>query len=419
MTSLLAMIYLGARGSTSDQMNDLLRLDDVATFNPHLVFQNVTDTVGLARNQGIANAAFVRLLFADKAKVRKLMPFYKDQVQQFYEGLVAEVNFATISDLVRRRTNLLIRKQTGGRIKDFVKSNTVPLRSPLAALSANVFQTECNSSYASSDGRNGELYFAVSNSLPASSSSLSNRQRKLVPVPATTWRSNVLAGYEPSLDATGVALGDVTKLTSTIFLIPGQQGHTAPGDTLDRLEQRLVKTAFRNGEQGSWDKLLKVLIPRPQLQLQIPKFSHRSVINATAALKRMGLDDLFTKQADLKGINGIGNSLHLADVLQMNLFSTCGDENMANGRHHVEIYPSSPLRNARFAEEEEEEEEEEGGLGESWNGGFVENTVERTERQLDEEKPRLKLDRPFLYFVRHNPTGLILHMGRFNPRLLP
>lgn len=77
------------------------------------------------------------------------MPFYKEQAQQFYEGLVAEVNFATISDLVRRRTNLLIRKQTGGRIKDFVKTNTVPLRSPLAALSANVFQTDCNTTLTS------------------------------------------------------------------------------------------------------------------------------------------------------------------------------------------------------------------------------------------------------------------------------
>lgn len=45
----------------------------------------------------------------------------------------------------------------------------------------------------------------------------------------------------------------------------------------------------------------------------------------------------------------------------------------------------------------------------------------REERQLSGslERPRLKLDRPFLYFVRHNPSGIILHMGRFNPRLLP
>jgi len=307
MTSLLAMIFLGARGPTSDQMNEILRLDDVATFNPHLMFQNITDTVSLARGQGIANAAFVRELFADKMKVRKLMPFYKEQAQQFYEGLVAEVNFATISDLVRRRTNLLIRKQTGGRIKDFVKTNTVPLRSPLAALSANVFQTDCNSTLTSSVGRDGELYFAVSPAV---------RQRKLVPVPATTWRSGILAGYEPSIDATAVALGGTDRLVSTIFVLPGQQGHTAPGDTLDRLEQRLVRSAFRD---GTWNKLLKILIPRNGLELQVPKFSHRSVINATAALKRMGLDELFSGSADFKGINGIGHRLHLADVLQVNI----------------------------------------------------------------------------------------------------
>ncbi|KYM79273.1 Leukocyte elastase inhibitor [Atta colombica] len=424
MTSLLAMIFLGARGPTSDQMNEVLGLDDVATFNPHLVFQNITDAVGLARGQGIANAAFVRELFADKMKVRKLMPFYKEQAQQFYEGLVTEVNFATISDLVRRRTNLLVRKQTGGRIKDFVKTNTVPLRSPLAALSANVFQTDCNSSLTSSVGRDGELYFAVSPAV---------RQRKLVPVPATTWRSGVLAGYEPSIDATAIALGGSDKLVSTIFVLPGQQGHTAPGDTLDRLEQRLVRSAFRD---GAWNKLLKVLILRHGLELQVPKFSHRSVVNATAALKRMGLDELFSGNADFKGINGIGHRLHLADVLQMNLFSTCGDENILNGRHHVETYPASPLRrnverrteDDNFGNTAEENTMRYGILPQEDNiDSYAEQSrtvlygFYREERQLSGslERPRLKLDRPFLYFVRHNPSGIILHMGRFNPRLLP
>ncbi|OAD51906.1 Ovalbumin-related protein Y, partial [Eufriesea mexicana] len=411
MISLLAMIFLGARGSTSDQMNEVLGLDNVATFNPHLIFQNVTDTVSLARHQGIVNAAFVRELFADKAKVRRLLPFYKEQAQQFYEGLVAEVNFATISDLARRRTNLLIRKQTGGRIKDFVKSNTVPLRSPLAAISANVFQTDCNTSLISATGRDGELYFAVSSA---------HRLRKLIPVPATVWRSNVLAGYEPSLDATAIALGGIDKLVSTIFLVPGQQGHAAPGDTLDRLEHRLVKGNFQD---GSWDKLLKVLIPRTGLELQIPKFSHRSIINATAALKRMGLDQLFSSHADFKGINGIGNRLFLSDVLQMNLFSTCGDENIANGRHHVEIYPASPtLRNSHHEASNAEQltSNKMIPIVDSWSKSYRAIPFKEMGRNVEksEDKSRLKLDQPFLYFVRHNPTGLILHIGRFNPRLL-
>lgn len=108
----------------------------------------------------------------------------------------------------------------------------------------------------------------------------------------------------------------------------------------------------------------------------------------------------------------------------MNLFSTCGDENIANGRHHVEIYPASPsLRNSRHSEVSNIEEQFSSEViqpiddqSKSYRTiSFIETTknVERAE-----EKPRLKLDQPFLYFVRHNPTGLILHIGRFNPRLI-
>jgi hypothetical protein len=66
ITSLLAMVFLGARGPTSGQMNDILRLDDMVTFNPHQVFKNVTESVVLSRIQGVANAAFVRELYSDR-----------------------------------------------------------------------------------------------------------------------------------------------------------------------------------------------------------------------------------------------------------------------------------------------------------------------------------------------------------------
>lgn len=98
----------------------------------------------------------------------------------------------------------------------------------------------------------------------------------------------------------------------------------------------------------------------------------------------------------------------------MNLFSTCGDENISSGRHHVEIYPGSPSRNNRELDVEMDEwvaTEDDSAK----NPRLVKNWSREAEIS---EKPRLRLDRPFLYFVRHNPTGLILHMGRFNPRLI-
>jgi len=67
--SALAMIFLGARGSSSGIMNDFLKLDDMVTFNPHQVFQNITESATNPKNIGVANTALVREIFSDKVSV--------------------------------------------------------------------------------------------------------------------------------------------------------------------------------------------------------------------------------------------------------------------------------------------------------------------------------------------------------------
>ncbi|XP_063231283.1 mucin-2 isoform X2 [Bacillus rossius redtenbacheri] len=385
VTSLLAMVFLGARGGTSGQMNDILRLDDVVTFNPHQVFRNVTESLVATKNPGVATAAFVRELYSDKAK-GKLLDFYKERAQQFYDGHVEEVNFNMVGDVVRRRTNLLVKRQTSGRVSEYIRGTNIMLRPPLSVFSANIFQTDCSG--ASTAGRDGEMYFTV---IPAS------RQRRLVPVPAAVWRSGFLAGYDPQLDATAAALGGADSLVSTVLLLPGQQGNVAPGDSVAALEERLWNSAW---SRGAWSSLL----PHPGLELQLPRFSHRSMLNLTDTLQRMGLKDLFSEgRADLKGLNGLANDLHLSDIVQVNTFGTCG-ELTADARHHVEVFPGASQRSGRR---------------EARRLDLYSIPLELRPRQAREpDAPRLRFDRPFLYAVRHNPTGLILHMGRFNPRLV-
>lgn len=139
ITSMLSMIFLGARGPTSGEMNEILKLDDMVTFNPHLVLRNVTDSIEKGKGTGVVRNVMIRQLFSDKGK-GKLLEFYKERARQFYNGHVEEANFKIIGNLIKHRTNLLVKKETDEAIPDFIRGNLITLRPPLAAISANIFQ---------------------------------------------------------------------------------------------------------------------------------------------------------------------------------------------------------------------------------------------------------------------------------------
>ncbi|KAL5289394.1 hypothetical protein ACFFRR_009499, partial [Megaselia abdita] len=422
LTSTLSMVFLGARGGTSGEMNEILKLDDMVTFNPHLVFKNVTDSVERAEDSDIASTSFVREIYSDRGN-GKILQFFKEKIQQLYGGHVEEVNFNVVNDIIRRRTNVLVKRHSLGKVAEYLRTNSVWVNGPLATISANLFQTDC--SKGSIHDRDGEMFFQVHPSI---------RQRRLVPIPAVVYKSGFTAGYYPELDATIVAFGNIKDTVSTIYVMPGQQGTAAPGDNLDRLEKTLIETAIT---KNSWNHLLNTLVERPGLEVQLPRFSHRSFINASLGLQKMGLKGLFNSDyADLTGLTGSANKdVHLSDVIQINTFSTCAEDKIGE-HHHVEMYPAPPLRkrNTEVIDNDYDSSESVLDSGKSFQTdasgrGFYDDLLEPKYQELPlplrprqariPDAPRLRFDKPFMYFVRHNPTGMILFMGRFNPRLLP
>ncbi|CAD7013246.1 unnamed protein product [Ceratitis capitata] len=415
LTSMLSMVFLGARGSTSGEMNEVLKLDDMVTFNPHLVFRNITDSVERATDSDIATTAFVREIFSDRAN-GKILQFFKEKTQQFYSGHVEEVNFHVVNDVIRRRTNLLVKRHTMGKVLEYLRTNSLWVNGPLATVSANLFQTDC---------RHGSTQLT------------DVRQRRLIPIPAVLYKSGFTAGYEPKLDATIVAFGSIQDTVSTVYVMPGHQSTLSPAESLERLERELVQQAF---SKNAWSNILIALMDRPGMEVQLPRFSHRSFVNASLGLQKMGLKGLFKSDfADLRGLTGSSNrDIYLSDVIQINTFSTCGEEKIAD-HHHVEMYPAPPLRkrnkdlgaNDDGAYDSSEAVIDFGSLvHESALGrGFYDDLLDpkylelplslRPRQARVPDAPRLRFDKPFLYFVRHNPTGIILFMGRFNPRLLP
>ena len=64
---------------------------------------------------------------------------FTEKATQFYGAHVEEVNFNVINDILRRRTNLLVKRHTFGKINEYLKTNNIYVNEPLAAISANVF----------------------------------------------------------------------------------------------------------------------------------------------------------------------------------------------------------------------------------------------------------------------------------------
>nr|XP_034829427.1 serine-rich adhesin for platelets [Maniola hyperantus] len=414
ITSMLAMMFMGAKGATSGEMNEILKLDDMVTFNPHFTLKNISDSIETSSASGVVISAFVRELFSERNR-GKLLTFYKERAQHFYNGHVEEVNFKLISDVIRRRTNLLVKRYSWGKIPEYLKTNSIKIP-PLAAFSANLFYTDCTGS--SVEGRDGEMYFVVSPNV---------RQRRLVPVPAVVFKSNFLAGYDPVLDATAAALGNTNSVVSTLFLMPGQQGNIVHADDLEKLEKRLLDASLTT---PVWNGLLRTLLPRVGLELQIPRFSHKSLFNVSSTLKRMGLKDLFdANHADLGGLNGPSKDLYLSDMLQLTTFATCAESGIG-GQHHVEEFPDTQdylrkRRTSRWITGWDEPRDYQRAFHDPHDvGEAMHLPLHLRPRQArlparSSQPARLKFDRPFLYFVRHNPSGMILYVGRYNPRLLP
>lgn len=212
MFTFLAMLFLGARGRTSGEINDMLHMDDVVTFNPHALLRNISESVSDKNSDVVYSNVFVRELISERSK-GNILPFFKEKVHQFYSGSIEVVNFSNVNDIIRRRINSLMKRYTGGKTSEYLKTSNVWVKPPLAGVSANLFETDC--SKASKKDRDGEMFFQV---LPAI------RQRRLIPIPAVVWKNGFSAGYDIELDATAVAIGLSKNVVSTIFVMPGQQG---------------------------------------------------------------------------------------------------------------------------------------------------------------------------------------------------
>merc|ERR1719419_2039656 len=126
------MIFLGSRGSTSWQINELLKMDEMLSFNPHALYNSTLEN--LIKNKSQMTCASTKHLFVSNDK-NPLINFYKMRVSYFYGADIERLNFQNIKRRVFNRINQAVSYQTNEIVDNLVTAKDIrklDIDSPLA-----------------------------------------------------------------------------------------------------------------------------------------------------------------------------------------------------------------------------------------------------------------------------------------------
>uniref|UniRef100_A0A182NLW1 Serpin domain-containing protein n=1 Tax=Anopheles dirus TaxID=7168 RepID=A0A182NLW1_9DIPT len=387
----LSMLFLGTRGTTAESINGVIGLDEMTSFNPHLFFKSVAQDLqpkyrrAHDRNEpghGMEwESTFQRTLLSDESR-GGLQRFFKARIQEIYSTVAETVDF--------RQKDMLLKHMNGDFAREYVDT-LKQLRSPLVSISRNRYRHECN------DATGYGMMDFKPTGTPLSDGGATA-------VPSVTFRSGFSTGFSKTLDATILALPGATSNVSVFFLKPSDAA------AITDLEAQLHNQSIANVLKLFPDETVRTAYA----EVQLPYFTQTTMYNMTQSIRQLGLQNLFDPTtANFNGLQDSSTSnLFLSEIIQTDSFALCGGDDVV-GR-------SLPLRSystnlAKYGQQR---------LARQSRSPALIHPIHRNRRKLlyrnrSASDPAqvagstLAFDTPFLYLVRHNPTGMVLYTGRF------
>ncbi|XP_053663946.1 mucin-5AC [Anopheles marshallii] len=384
----LSMLFLGTRGATAENINGVIGLDEMTSFNPHLFFKSVAEdltpknrrasVLAHERNAVHPDSTFQRTLLSDESR-GGLQRFFKARIQEIYSTVAETVDF--------RQKDMLLRHMNGDFPREYVDT-LKQMRSPLVSISRNRYRHECNGA---------DTSFGV---MPIDSR-LTDRPSSVVP--SVTFRSGFSTGYSKVLDATILALPGSTSNVSVYFLKPS----TAGGIT--ELETHLRNQSIANVLKLFPDETVRTAYA----EVQLPHFTQTTIFNMTESIRQLGLQNLF--EANVANFNGLQDSstsnLYLSEILQTDSFALCAGSDTATRILPLRSFSTNLIKHDGQTIGERSDDPTSGRL--MWRNRRKLAFRNRSASDDPNTPNKLVFDSPFLYLVRHNPTGMVLYMGRY------
>jgi serpin B len=338
----LAMVRAGAQGRTLTQMDAGLGLGGIAGVDAGFgAIQGSLQSLknGKGKGEGILRAA--NGLWAQEGY--SFLPAFRQTAEGPYRGKVHSADFTKEPERARRAINGWVEEVTADKIMDLIPKDGVGANTRLVLANALYFKDTWDRPFEASHTHD-DVFFVRGKTKDA--------------VPTMSRRGRYLYAETEALQLLALPY---TGRDSTMWIVLPKKR-----DGLGKVEGSLTA-------EGLW--ALERTATLTDVVVALPKFTFRSRMGLSGALKALGMTDAFGRDADFSKMTG-GKDLKLAEAYHQTYLAVA----------------------------------EEGTEAAAATAATMELT---TARQPEGPQPVTFIaDHPFLLFIRHEATGVTLFQGR-------
>ncbi|CAH7189859.1 LOC101832132 [Phodopus roborovskii] len=351
----LAMLELGAKGNTEQQIEKVLQFNGAAkktmeksadchdeeSENVHRQFQKLMTQLNKSNDT-------YDLKSANSIYGAKDFPFLHDfleDIRKFYQANVESLDFGHAAEESEKKINSWVESQTNGKIKDLFPHGSLGSDTILVLVNAVYFKGQWDHKFDEKHTKEEKFWLNKNTSKPVQ---MMKQKSKL--------NFNFLGDAQAKI----VEIPYKGKELSMIILLPDEI------DGLKKLEDKLTA-----------DKLIEWTSPQnmyvTEVHLSLPRFKVEEKYDLQAPLKLMGMVDAFTPQkADFSGMSS-SQGLVVSKVLHKSFVEVTEEGTEAAAATGVEVSVMSALRSEVVI-----------------------------------------CDHPFLFYIKHKKTNSVLFFGRMS-----
>ncbi|XP_048204476.1 serpin B9 [Perognathus longimembris pacificus] len=266
ISSALAMVLLGAKGNTADQMAQALSLNTEKDI--HHEFQSFLSEVNKPGKHYVLTTA--NRLFGEKTC--EFLQSFKTSCLQFYLAELEQLSFAKAPDMARKHINTWVSKQTEGKIQDMLPDNSIGEQTKLVLVNAIYFKGKWDGKFEETLTR--EMPFKIN-------------QKEQRPVQMMYQEAEFNLTYVNEVQAQVLELPYEGRELSMLVLLPDD------GVDLSKVENDLTFEKFIAWSKPDRMKSIEV-------EVSLPRFKLEENYDMESVLQRLGMVDAFQHgKADL------------------------------------------------------------------------------------------------------------------------